>query len=1145
MMKPRIRVVSVAVMILIMVLLPSLHSPAQIANAQGGADYLDETGKIGGIFLRPGVRDEFKSSVDVAWSHTLDTLRGAQGGEAQRDQILNCYQDYAILASSLDSIGDLQFDFWIVEAVSDIRIYMPSNFTFGYDSRGYGEATTYDKVYSVWTDITNDYSYISVRTVDGEDPIAPGWERIEIGRVPTPDLVTPSFQILPGLYHIRLFQIRAPFTAGLYHFKIYIDGETIGAGNFPIMIVKSDLEPAYVTGLVKLRDLQPPVLASGRVTAAGITERGRYADAVAYFGPLDLEKTDNGDSFYRYWLFGLPAGTFELTASASGFLKASSRVTVDAGQSLALSDLELEKGVTIHATIWSKDEKGPIPWGNLWQLPYGTNDPSLPIDDEGPHRDILVRLLDRYDEPVGYWASDDTHAPFGPPWSDATIDGERNYSLLVLKPSTLPSNSSYTVTLTDERGLPSIRLDGHVPADAADFVEGLGEGAYKLEFQVTGYVMKEADDWQRSFTISPRTRTFNIEADLRRSNWIMASAIIPQGALRPVSASTFVVVAKSTDNIEKGLAAGMFPAGADRFTLVLEGFNGVYNRYRTSKDYQDYGLEPVDYSLEPFMANAGTPYAGTTGVGWYISEDPKPELRTNLGTGSHAAVFRLHPTSIEIRLRSIQIGDPTKPSPWTFPGAGIRILLIGELGDSAVLDPTFYGLVQDDGTITNDPYDVDTTEVGQHCVLRVRFAGLDPGPFSALSGMYPTRLEEEKYSVIAGTLGYVQREDVSTYITRDMANDLQVDLVQGAEIRVELEFRRANEPTSFNGFVRVEVYDQADNLVGASVYSGADPNPNLSYLPYDLSKDWKLIPGAAEGAGTGMQPQRAFLSQLYYGIPPVTWADWPAMAPSDANRLSMPPNVTASYDIFGFYSYYGGPDSRMDKLWANGWDTTDGAAQLDSGFRGSRDTPDLEGGGNFTVRVWAFDPYGPDGTFDSLGPDGVFGTEDDYTLPDIVDGGLSDFRAYAQASEMTGVEAPWGGTATVHVKLEEEPSLLGVISWPDMHANLRTLPWAQVVEVSPGSVWASSATGSYRLWLPEGSHQILVTTVGEEQLWEQFYFEITLGGSGAQTFHDVTLTPKGTATPEFTSSNWMAVIPLTALLVLFSRNRGRRKRIRP
>jgi hypothetical protein len=1113
MMKPRIRVGPIAAVTLILIMLPPLHSPTQIAHAQAGPDRLDETGKIGGIFLRPGVRDEFKSSVDMAWSHTLDTLRGAQGGEAQRDQIIRRYQDYAILASSSDSLGDLQFDFWIVQAVSDIRIYMPSNFTFAYNSRGQGEATSFDKAYSVWTDITNDYSYISVGTLNDEDPIAPGWELIEIGRIPTTTLPVPSFQILPGLYHVRLFEIRAPLTAGLYHFKIYIDGRTIGAGNFPIMIVKSSLEPAYVTGLVKLRDLQPPILASGRVTATGSTEGGRYADAVAYFGPQDLEKNETDGSYYRYWLFGLPAGTFELTASASGFVKASSRIMVDAGQSLTIPDFELENGVVVHATIWSKDERGPIPWGNLWQLPYGTNDPSLPIDDQGPHRDVLVRLLDRYDESVGYWASDDTHAPFGPPWSAATIDGLHSYSPLILKPSAVPSNTSYAVTLIDARGLPSIRIDGHVPADAADFVEGIGEGAYKLEVQVTGYVMKEADDWQRSFTITSGARAYNVEADLRRSNSIMASVIIPQGSLRPVSASTIVVVAMSTDNVEKGLAAGTFPAGADRFTMVLEGFNGIYNQHRTSKDYQDYGLEPVDYNLEAYMSDVGTPYAGAPGVGSYIPEDPEPQLQTNLGTGLLPAVFRLHPASIEIRLRSIQIRDPTYPSPWTFPGAGIRVLLIGELGDTAVLDPMLYGLVQDDGTVTNDPHDIDTAGVGRHGLLEVRFAGIDPGPLAALSGIYPTRLQEEKYSIIASTFGYVQREDVSTYITRDMANYLQVDLVQGAAIRAELEFTRTDEPTPFNGFVRVEVYDQQDNLVGASIYSGAEPNPNLTYLSYDSSKDWKLVRGAAEGAGTGLEPQRAFLSELLYGIPPATWANWPAMTPSDANRLSMPLNATVNFDIFGFYSYSGDSDSRKDNFWANGWDTTDGATHLDSGLRGSRDTPHLEGSGNYTLRVWAFDPYGPDGAFDSKGPDGIFGTADDYTLPDSVDGGLSDFRAYRQVSEMTGIEAPWGGTATVHVKLEEEPSILGVISWQDMHANVRTLPWAQVLEVSPGSLWASSTTGSYRLWLPEGLHQILVTTVGEEQLWEQSYFEITLGGSGTQTFRDVTLTPASTATP--------------------------------
>jgi hypothetical protein len=267
------------------------------------------------------------------------------------------------------------------------------------------------------------------------------------------------------------------------------------------------------------------------------------------------------------------------------------------------------------------------------------------------------------------------------------------------------------------------------------------------------------------------------------------------------------------------------------------------------------------------------------------------------------------------------------------------------------------------------------------------------------------------------------------------------------------------------------------------------------------------------------------------------------MIRSDANRLSMPPNATVNFDVFGFNSYYGDSDSRKDSLWANGWDTTDGAAHLDSGLRGSRDTPNFEGSGNYTVRVWAFDPYGPDGTFDSKGPDGIFGTEDDYTSPDRVDGGLSDFRAYAQVSELTGVEAPWGGTVKVHVDLEEEPTLFGVISWRDMYANLRTLPWAQVLEVSPGTVWASSTTGSYRMWLPAGSHQMQVTTVGEEELWEQSNFEITLNGSGAQMSRDVTLTPASAPMPEFTSPAWMAVMPLTALLILFANDRIRRKRM--
>ena len=1127
-------------------------TPATV-HANGGCKYPDKTGKLCGIFLRPGVRDEFKSNSTVAWSHTLDTLRGTQGGEAQRQQIIDRYQDYAILASMSDSIGDFQFDIWTVANVSDIRIYVPSNFTFAYVSSGSGDATSQDKAYSVWTDITNDYQYISVKTLADDDPIAPGWDMVEVGRIPTAFSITPisSFVIRPGLYHIRLFEMRAPFTAGLYHFKVYVDGKTVGYGNFPIIIVKSSLQPAYVTGLVMLHRFAPSENASGRVVATGTTLEGKYAEAVAYFGPKDFEKFDGksgDDSCFRYWLFGLPAGTFELTASASGFLKASSRIIVDPGQSLT-QDFLLDKGPGITVTIWSKGSTGAIPWGNLWQLPYGTNDPYLPIDDGFHHRDILLRLLDQYEESVGYWASDDIDPPYGPPNTSTTVDGKRNYSPFILKPSTIPSNETYTTSLTDVRGLASLRLDGHVPADIADLIEGIEPGSYTLEAYVTGYAMREYDDWQRTFPIQSASRNYTLQIDLGRTSWITATAKITQGNQIPISNSTFVIVAMSPDNIEKGLAAGVFPAGASNYTIILEGFNGIYNRLRPATEYQDYGLPPNDYRLEVYMADAGDLFGihhggiPTPGIGWYMVEETRAGLdlvtHTSYGASSFSLSFHLVACSVEFVLRSIRVQQPTEKSPWTFPGAGIRVILVDELGKvAAMLDPTLYGLVQDDGTVTHDPYDIDTDPPGLHGLLRVRFSGTDPGPIASLGGNYPTRVAEGKYYVSVTTLGYIQRQqDASVLVLFGTNNDLKIDLVQGAQIRVEMRFTHENAPTVFNGFVRVEVYRQDGTLVGASIYSGAQPNLNLDYLPYDPTRDWKLVRNASEGAGTGW-PQRAFISLLHYMTPPATWANWPAMTPSDANRLSVPANASASFDVFGFHWYNGGPDSRLDHLWANGWDTTNGVVHFDSGIAGSRDALDLEGWGNYTIHVWAFDPYGPDNRTDSAGPDGVFGTEDDYTSPDPFDGSMSDFRAYAQVAEIQDVDVPWGGVATVPVTLEDQPSVSGIVHWIDMYGDLRTLPWAQIIERSPGDTWTSSATGAYKLWLAPGSHDLYVTTIGESQLWDTYEFTVVLSKGGVHSTRDIALATLGTPTPEFQGTVWALIIPLALLIVVRKRTRA-------
>jgi hypothetical protein len=481
--------------------------------------------------------------------------------------------------------------------------------------------------------------------------------------------------------------------------------------------------------------------------------------------------------------------------------------------------------------------------------------------------------------------------------------------------------------------------------------------------------------------------------------------------------------------------------------------------------------------------------------------------------------------------------------PWTFPGAGIRVAIVSELGIPAgSLEPFFYGLVQDDGTIPTDPFDFDTSPVGWHAMLRVRYTGTDPTPIAALAGSYPTRIEEGKYYVQVFTVGYIQRADCTVYIVPGFGHDVQLDLVQGTHVRVELRFTHENVATAFNGFVRVEVYNQEGTLIGASIYAGAAPNPRPgNYLPYSTLQDWKLVHGPAEGANTTIATaQRAYISALRYRVPPITWALWPAMNRSDANRLNMTVGSSVVFDVFGFHSYSGDSDSRMEQFWANGWDTTNGAMQIDSGMRGSRDMLDLEGSGSLTVRVWAFDPYGPDGVFNSTGRDGIFGNDDDYTAPDPIDAGISDFRAYAQVTELENVEAPWTGTVAVRTTLEEQPSLLGTVSWIDMYGDLRTLPWAQVVARTADDVWASSATGSYRLWLPQGPHEILVTTVGNEQLWQPFQFEIVLSRTGVHIFNDVTLQTAETVTPEFTSQTWVFAIPLIATSALVSKRQRNR-----
>lgn len=1142
-----------------------------MANAQADRQTptcLDSYGSPICVFLHPGIEDEYKPG----WSHTLDTLWDVQamGDGSQRRQVFDNYLDYAILASGSDSVGDLQFDIQVLEDISFIDIYVPPEFTW--------LAPTREE--SIWTDITNDYAYIWTSTRNAYDTIAPSWVRVRVGMH---DWWGSTMTIEPGTYHIRLFNLRAPEVAGLYFFKIYVDGTSIDVGNYPFTIVKTELNPAFVQVTVRAAFNFEPIVVSGKVTAEGTTPEGRTVKGVAYWGPNDLlaysEVAGEPGGLYMTVLFGLAAGTYTITAEASGYLPSSSpggeRVSLNPGQSYTVY-IVIWDSPDVQVTVWSKHGTGEIPWHNLWQLPYGTNNPAADPDDEGPWRDILLELYDSDNALIAFWASNVLPASKSIPLTTKLIGLHDD-----IAPH--PTATSYYAWLVDNydllgnaRGYPSTHWDGHVPWDSADYVAGYPKGDYTVEAYVTGYIMDEADAYQRAFSLAGSNA--QVQLDLRRTNWIEIAMHMPNDVF--LSGDTTVTLTAedasgneraavafiaedwmSEDGVINGWDVSDYPGG-----IVIEGWNAVFPNVgarAAARDInkKDYGLNPTPsthsagavslagnpYTVKLYMADMGIPYA--TGVddfpkptGWYSIVGGDPQVSVFMCNSPVTLSFSIANAWVWISLRSVDFEVPAHSRPWTFPGSEIWVEFIstdtGETIDT--LDPTIYGLIQDPGTVVangfrivgNDdadgvtPFDVDSRVIdgdqkalpGMHEHVGVYYYGTDyctttiGGGFPIYRALIDTRstsLPAGEYTYEAHTHGYVMRRSLPVHIPFAGGADIEADMIQGGQIRVTMDFKHEAVPTDFNGFVAVEVFNANEELVGASIYGQAQPNLFTTsgmgggYLDYASFADWSVgsiygytpsgLPEAAQGAGLDSNyadypsasfGQRAYTSLQFYGLPPATWADYMALTPSDATRLEVPAGEIAKFDVYGFYWYFGGPV----RTWAGGWPTVDtyggGSAmdaQWDSGLRGSNDIPGWEGsgGGLYTVKVWAFDPMGPNWQFDE-------------GLP------VDDWRMYAMGWEMTDINVPWGGSVEQFITMNNMATLRGTIRWFDMYGNLRALPWAQV-SASPGpatdqvpayaaglgavGAGASDPSGAFIMWLPAGAHDVSISTSEAPQAW--------------------------------------------------------------
>ena len=333
---------------------------------------------------------------------------------------------------------------------------------------------------NIWTSFTNDYSYISVARSQQSfsvgsttanafsySAIGPNlWKVSILGLTVTSNttlanrgnrifLVNGTGTTGPYIsepQYIRLFQVMSPTIAGRYFFKAFINGTSIGATNFPTIVVKASRDPAYISGTLRY-GLNTISYALNTISQTGSPIsllNGTGAQIVAtgldYFGrSVSAQTFINSSAQGQYTLFGVAAGTYNITAYAAGFVPTTrpTSVSVLAEQSLVGVDVYMNVSVTVNGTILSTNCNGQrMLWGTA------LNRTAASIQLQTPSGSVAVTFP----------------AQFG---------------------GSLPLNSqldyfSYSIQY-------QLGFDGRIPQNFAGYTSGLAAGDYLISATISTY----------------------------------------------------------------------------------------------------------------------------------------------------------------------------------------------------------------------------------------------------------------------------------------------------------------------------------------------------------------------------------------------------------------------------------------------------------------------------------------------------------------------------------------------------------------------------------------------------------------------------------------------------------------------------------
>ena len=722
-----------------------------------------------------------------------------------------------------------------------------------------------------------------------------------------------------GCYRIKIMNMKAPSCAGKQFFKIfytstkepsatltgdattgwpdnlqaydspwgqvydfdpligYLNGffekyDTFYPENYPVLLVKGEVDPGYITGTVRYCGHSQyyygyyygsGVHTSGKVVAEGtaidpVTNEptDRPVCGVGYFlGELpgqgeDWKDRETGSEGF-YEIEGLAAGVYTLTAYAAGFVPRTlaTQITVKRGQSIHGVDIYVCPTAKLQTKVYSKCPTGPVDWPTSVTLDtYPAGMQILPVVPGGAEvrGDTLVAP-----DGIWYWFTEgattvqakniwanlmSTRATTGPvstPELTTALQGTPirdqfgwAWQELLDAEGNAVAYQDYTFDLAQDPnsfgtfwGDPSCysgietMWDGHVPTFLADFTSGIVPGQYKVRTWVFGYV--QTKEYIVDFPAVEFPGTAYMEMDLFKGGTINATVHFHNQELP--SAETAPTVGFSALIIEAYDANG-----------VKQAWNSTdFTNWATAEDQskgtdlllvgesnawcamgQVHGMPEGTYTIKAFLNS-------------YVQQE-FPQTTIQYCTNSSLSFHLILGASICNTIYSRDCQDPSQPVDWKHPGENIRVDYVSSTG--SVCSPDF--------GVRN--WAVQTVGTSSVQICGAGGSGGLVDYFRSCGGFAGSGLPTDTYKIVVSTPGYVQLQYPEVYAQKGSSTgDIPVYLLVSPEIRVVVDFKTELMPAAlpkdfWSYYFRIEAFD-ADGILQAANITAV---PQASFATY-------------------------------------------------------------------------------------------------------------------------------------------------------------------------------------------------------------------------------------------------------------------------------------------------------------------------